>query len=262
MTDSLKDRVQVNAPFSLLVDHYLPFFLEQRLNPEIGIDDYSLERFSPADFARVARQFQEAGLNITLHGPFQDLWPGALDSLIRTASRARLQQALDLLDIFQASSMVCHLAYDDHYYHFCQDQWLQHSLATWEELAVVAARYNAQLMLENVREPDPQLLVSLFSRLNTPNVRFCLDVGHLQAFAGGRFQDWLEVLCPYVGELHLHDNHGQADEHLALGAGIVPIAFVLNFLAAKGVRPLITLEPHQEESLEPSLAYLANIWPW
>ncbi|MBW1951966.1 MAG: sugar phosphate isomerase/epimerase [Deltaproteobacteria bacterium] len=260
--DSLKDQVQVSVPFSLLVKYYLPTFLQRRLNPEISIDADSLEQCSQADFAQVARQFQEAGLIITLHAPFQDLWPGALDGLIRSASRTRLKEALALLEIFQPSSIVCHLAYDDNYYHHCQDLWLDHSLATWGEMAALAAEYNTRLMLENVREPHPHLLLSLFSRLTASNVGFCLDVGHLQAFAGGRFQEWLEVLWPYVEELHLHDNHGQADEHLALGAGIVPFALVLNFLAAKGRRPLITLEPHQEESLEPSLAYLADIWPW
>ncbi|MFP3868643.1 MAG: sugar phosphate isomerase/epimerase family protein [Desulfobacteraceae bacterium] len=262
MSSSLKDRVQVSVPFSLLVKYYLPTFLQSRLNPEISIDADSLEQCSRADFAQVARQFQEAGLTITLHAPFQDLWPGALDGLIRSASRDRLQQALALLEVFQPPSIVCHVAYDDNYYHHCQDQWLDHSLATWEEMAALAADYNTRLMLENVREPRPDLLLSLFSRLAAPNLGFCLDVGHLQAFAGGRFQEWLEVLWPYVGELHLHDNHGQADEHLALGAGIVPFAFVLDFLAGKGAQPLITLEPHQEKSLEPSLAYLANIWPW
>jgi hypothetical protein len=27
-------------------------------------------------------------------------------------------------------------------------------------------------------------------------------------------------------------------------------------------QPIITLEPHQEEDLWPSLEYLARIWPW
>ena len=27
-------------------------------------------------------------------------------------------------------------------------------------------------------------------------------------------------------------------------------------------RPIITLEPHQEEDLWPSLNYLATVWPW
>ena len=27
-------------------------------------------------------------------------------------------------------------------------------------------------------------------------------------------------------------------------------------------RPIITLEPHREEDLWPSLEYLATVWPW
>jgi hypothetical protein len=42
----------------------------------------------------------------------------------------------------------------------------------------------------------------------------------------------------------------------------VPLAYVLEFLAARRVRPLVTLEPHQEGSLQPSLSYLGDIWPW
>ena len=62
--------------------------------------------------------------------------------------------------------------------------------------------------------------------------------------------------------MHLHDNDGKADSHLALGTGKVPVTEVLDYLAGAGRRPLVTLEPHQEGSLEPSLEYLAGIWPW
>lgn len=252
----------MNVPFSWLVERYLPLFLQRRLNPEIGLDALSLERFDRADFVRVARQFQAAGRRITLHAPFQDLAPGALDGFILSATRARLTQALALVEIFQPVSIVCHLGYEARHYHAYQEQWLAHSLATWEALAAQAASFQATIMLENVYESDPELLVTLFSRLQTPNIQFCLDVGHLNAFGAGRFQEWLEALWPHLGQLHLHDNHGRFDEHLALGEGNVPFALVLNFLAARGRQPLITLEPHQEKSLEPSLAYLARIWPW
>jgi hypothetical protein len=47
-----------------------------------------------------------------------------------------------------------------------------------------------------------------------------------------------------------------------MGTGNVPLTYVLNFLAEKGQRPLITLEPHQEGSLTTSLEYLSKIWPW
>jgi sugar phosphate isomerase/epimerase len=87
-------------------------------------------------------------------------------------------------------------------------------------------------------------------------------VGHLQAFGGGGFDAWLHTLWPHIGQLHLHDNRGAKDAHLALGKGTVPLTYVLDFLASRDRRPLVTLEPHQEGSLEPSLAHLAKIWPW
>jgi sugar phosphate isomerase/epimerase len=265
MTDkplNLSAQVQVNVPFAWLVDRYLPIFLKKRLNPEIGLDAASLERFSREDFRRVARQFQEAGLTITLHAPFQDVAPGALDRLILTASRTRLRQAFDLLEIFRPLSIVCHAGYEARHYSSHRQQWLSHSVDTWEELAAQAERSQTRVMLENVYESDPEILVGLFTQVKASNIQFCFDLGHLHAFGRGSFPQWLEALTPYLGQLHLHDNHGQTDDHLALGSGAVPIPVVLNFLAAQGVFPLITLEPHQEKSLIPSLEYLAKIWPW
>jgi sugar phosphate isomerase/epimerase len=117
-------------------------------------------------------------------------------------------------------------------------------------------------MLENVYETDPEIFLEVLDRVKAPNLQVCFDVGHLLAFSTGDFPRWLKALAPVIGQLHLHDNHGDHDTHLALGAGKVPLQEVLDYLAAAGRRPLITLEPHQEGSLTPSLEYLAAIWPW
>ena len=117
-------------------------------------------------------------------------------------------------------------------------------------------------MLENVYEDDPDLFVELLQLANAPNLQVCLDVGHLQAFGDGDYGRWLNTLWPHIGQLHLHDNKGDKDDHLALGRGTVPLDFVLNFLARRDRQPMVTLEPHQEGSLAPSLEYLSQIWPW
>jgi len=259
---ALAAQVQINVPFTLLWERYLPLFLEKRLNPEIGLDGPSLDRFSHREFAQVADRLHRAGLRITVHAPFQDLLPGALDRHILQATRTRLQEAFDLLEIFQPQSIVCHAGFEARHYTGVEDRWLDHSVATWEALAPRAARFGTLVTLENVYETEPDLIRRLFSRLSGLNIRFCLDVGHLQAFGGGDFPAWLAAVGDLVGQLHLHDNHGDRDEHLALGQGIVPVAQVLAACAAQGQPPIITLEPHQENSLEPSLQYLAGIWPW
>lgn len=259
---ALKRQVQVNAPFTALVERYLPLFLSQGLNPEIGLDCRALDRYSRADFQAVADRLHRRGLHCTLHAPFHDLIPGALDPLIREASRLRLRQAFDLIAVFRPRSIVCHLGYEARMFIGHEDDWLAHSTATWSGLAPLAAAHGARLMLENVYEVEPRPLAALLERLEDSQVGFCLDVGHLQAFGNGDFAQWLNVLGPRVGQLHLHDNDGQDDQHLALGRGTVPLDFVLNFLASRRPAPLVTLEPHQENSLQPSLEYLAELWPW
>jgi sugar phosphate isomerase/epimerase len=260
--EALIPRVQVNIPFGFLVAKYLDLFLSEGLNPEIGLDAVSLERYPQSVFARVARAFQQARRRITLHAPFQDLLPGALDDYIRNASRHRLHQAFRFLPVFRPESIVCHPGYEDRHYKHDRKEWLRSSTATWKELTRIAADYGVQVMLENVYENDPTLFLDLLEKINAPNLKVCFDVGHLAAFGGGDFPRWLNTLGPVIGQLHLHDNHGDDDEHLALGAGDIPVADILNYLAALGPPPLITLEPHQEGSLLPSLEHLAQIWPW
>jgi len=259
---ALVSQVQVNIPFPYLLRGYLERFLELGLNPEIGLDAYSLSRYPPRVFRRAARAFQALRRRITLHAPFQDLLPGSLDDAILAASRRRLRQAFSYLPVFRPAAVVCHLGFESRLYDGNLQEWLARAAATWKELASQAAAQAVPVMLENVYETEPELLLKIIRRVDAPNLRVCLDVGHLFAFGGGDLARWLDTLAPVIGQLHLHDNRGDQDAHLALGAGTIPWQQVLRFLADRRQRPLITLEPHQEVSLQPSLEALAQIWPW
>jgi sugar phosphate isomerase/epimerase len=260
--EALVERVQVNIPFPFLLDGYLERFLARGLNPEIGLDGWSLGTYPPGTFRSIARAFAKAGRRLTIHGPFQDLAPGALDDLVLAASRQRLRQAWRWLPVFRPEAVICHLGYEARHYRWDQENWLTRTAATYRELGARAQALGIRVMLENVYEEDPGLIKEAIQRIDLDNVQVCLDVGHLNAFGGGDFTGWLETLWPVIGHLHLHDNQGTLDDHLALGAGTVPLEFVLTFLAERGQQPLITLEPHQEGSLNPSLEYLGKIWPW
>jgi sugar phosphate isomerase/epimerase len=260
--EALVSRVQVNIPFRYFDKGYLNLFLDGGLNPEIGLDAYSLSRYQRRDFAQVARTFIKAGRRLTLHAPFQDLLPGAKDELILSASRRRLGQAFRLLPVFKPVHIVCHLGYDAKFYQGGRKGWLKRSAAIWKEFAALAAAHDVKVMVENVYETDPDLFIDLLDLVQAPNLQICLDAGHLQAFGDGDYDRWLNTLWPVIGQLHLHDNRGDKDSHLALGRGTVPLEYILNFLAARDRQPLVTLEPHQEGSLAPSLRHLAAIWPW
>ena len=224
--EALVDRVQVNIPFPFLINGHLSRFLDKGLNPEIGLDAWSLGTYPLA------------------------------------ASRRRLRQAWRWLPVFRPGAVVCHLGYESRHYSWDLESWIDRTAATFRELGVRAATYGVRLTLENVYEKDPEIIQNVIRSIDLDNVQLCLDVGHLNCFGGGDFEGWLAILWPFIGHLHLHDNQGALDDHQALGTGSVPLPYILNFLAEKGRQPLITLEPHHEGSLAPSLQYLADIWPW
>ena len=244
----------VNAPFERLQQDLLELFLRNRLQPEIGLDGRCLWQAGDDDFARIADRLRRAGLACTLHAPFTDLAPGGREERIVGLSRAKLRRAFALVPIFRPCSIVCHLGYEAHKHANRFDEWLQRSLATWTELIPMAERAGTRVMFENTYEQGPRVHRKLLEALDAKNVGFCLDVGHLLAFAGTGWRQWLDELGPWLGQLHLHDNDGSSDAHLAIGRGRFDFQGLFDYLGRQGLEPLLTLEPHSEEDLWQSLA--------
>jgi len=255
-------QVQVNIPFRMLVETHLDRFVKEGLNPEIGLDAEALDRYEHSDFKGVADELRAAGATITVHAPFMDLSPGSPDPRIRAVADERFEQALAVIPLFQPVTMVCHAGFSERRYGHMRDLWLEHSLAFWARVCERLSAAGAMLMIENVYEADPEDLQPLFESLDAGRVGFCLDTGHQSAFGHRALEDWLNILEPYLGQVHLHDNQGARDDHLAVGSGGIDFDKLFNRLARMGRRPLITLEPHREEDLAPSLAYLERVWPW
>lgn len=251
--------IQVNIPFTRLYESYLPRFLSGGINPEIGLDGYALDRYPPTVFKRVGDTLRERGLRITLHAPFQDLSPGSVDPAVRDVTRHRLDQTMKVLGFFRPEAVVCHAGYDEKRYGSIRKDWQENALETWCWMAARVRDEGSRLMLENVFEKAPEELWDLFESLEDLDVGFCLDTGHAVAFGNKSLDYWLRVLAPYLAHLHLHDNHGRGDDHLALGKGDIDFATLFHTLkSVKEELPLITLEPHREEDLEPSLEYLRS----
>lgn len=255
--------VQVNIPFTMLYDTYLPRFLELRLNPEVGLDAAALERFSFGDFREIAEQLQAYGPSTTLHGPFMDLSPGSPDPAVRELTRHRFEQVLELVGLFKPKSVVCHAGYQKKRYGYIRDAWIENSLETWSWLGSRLEREGSRLMLENVYEHGPDDIRDIFERLENRGVGFCLDTGHQAAYSRTSLKRWVQSLGPYLGQIHLHDNHGSEDEHTALGKGSIDFQSLFRQLETTMEEPpIVTLEPHKEEDFWPSVEYLERFWPW
>ena len=258
----LLDLVQVNAPYRQLVDKYLELFIKYSINPEIGFDAFALDTYSEAAVVEVARLLAENGRTVTFHGPFMDLAPGGLDETVRKATVKRLQRTMELVPLFAPRSVVFHAGYDASRYHAHREEWLSNSLATWEVLTKVAEEMGVAIHLENVYEQTPEMILTLIEKISSEYLGFCLDVGHMNVFGEAPLSEWLDALGPHLKEVHLHDNDGRSDTHAPIGSGTVPFEELFQYLRHLEMKPLVTLEPHEEATLWRSLESLGSLWPW
>jgi sugar phosphate isomerase/epimerase len=80
----------------------------------------------------------------------------------------------------------------------------------------------------------------------------------MNVFSETTMQDWLKTLGPFLKQIHLHDNNGMNDDHLALGAGKIDFEYLFEYIDKNCPRPIITLEAHEEKWMWQSLEALSR----
>lgn len=190
---------------------------------------------------KVARSLRRAGLRVSsIHSR---LTPGDLSS--PDAEQRRLQmtfvaQALEAADRVEAPIIVVHPSLHFHEPVSRQQRYriLGGSLA---ELSAQAERRGARLAVENMLPAhlcdDLHEQARFLRKLDLPSVGACFDSGHAQVC--GQIAE-MQVIAPFILSIHLHDNHGQSDEHLVPFGGDVDWEAVCAALArAEGAKALM-----------------------
>jgi sugar phosphate isomerase/epimerase len=250
--------IQVHMPFHLLRETYLPLVMAERINPEVAISHRDLDECPREVFLEIGGKLQEAGLRVTVHLPFLDLRPGAIDPMVRRVSKERIGDALDLSVFFRPVSVVCHAAFDSRYYPSDEEQWLNNSLETFRSFLPRARTLACPICVENVYETTPVILKRLLDGVNSPFLRFCFDTGHHNVFSEVPLEDWINTLSPYLTQLHLHDNQGSRDQHLPPGEGNFPFGDLFTMLKKRNLTPIVTLETHSLENFRKAVARIGE----
>ncbi|MEJ2100077.1 MAG: sugar phosphate isomerase/epimerase [Desulfobacterales bacterium] len=74
-----------------------------------------------------------------------------------------------------------------------------------------------------------------------PDLRLTLDTGHAN-IGGRRALDFIEKFGSRIGHLHISDNLGQRDDHLAVGSGVIDFSKIIGALKQCGYNDTATLE--------------------
>ena len=217
---------------------------------EMGFDFLDLTLEPPAcrpdqlDAARVGDSLAKHNLGVVGHTAYYLPFASAYDSI----QGAAIDEAVRCLHFFAqvgASQMNLHM--DCRVPGHAPDYINGRNVAAFARLVPIAADLGVGLMVENVEGDTAQSLASILDAL--PSFGLHLDIGH--ANIGTRKSHAPGLLAAYAPRLrhvHLSDNKGKSDDHLAIGAGTIAWRSEIRALKSSGYDGTITLETFYGDS--------------
>lgn len=201
------------------------------------------EHFAQTDAS--VRQKLECSDRFTLHGPFNELFPCAIDPKARRLAADRFRQAVQTALGYGIHKLILHSGYNPWLYFSC---WFtEQSVPFWQEF-LRELPGEMTVCVENVLEEEPQMLAQIIRQVDSPRIRMCLDVGHAHAYSKHSPAQWLEQCADIIDHFHIHNNDSTWDTHSPLFEGSIPME---QFLAAADrlcPNATVTLELPQAES--------------
>jgi sugar phosphate isomerase/epimerase len=178
---------------------------------------------------------------------------------VKDVTIKRFKATLRIAHLLDAAMVVFHSGYEKWKYDHRIDIWLKGSIETWQEILTVAESYNLRLAIENIFEDSPENLRQLMEALDSDYIGLCFDTGHFNLFSKVPLTEWLDTLGRYIYELHIHDNDGSRDQHLAPGKGTFDFDTMFEYFERISKRGLvITVEAHSVDDAIDALRYFSS----
>src|SRR4030042_2441699 len=184
----------IHVPYHRIED-YLQFIKENRINLEIYFSSHALDQLNDTDIIRLKERL-DYHPSFTIHAPFMDLSPGAVDSKVRAVTLERFSYIFDIAEILKPEAIVFHSGYEKWKYTLKIDIWLEKSVMTWRALLKRAVDMGLKIVIEKIFEDEPTNLRLLMEGIHSENFGICFDTGHFNLFSKISLDEWLRQLKP------------------------------------------------------------------
>lgn len=180
---------------------------------------------------------------VASHGPFLDLYATSLDPAIVAVCRNRHQQAIEATAEIAASVYVAHMNFlpliRNPSYH---SRFVDAAVDFWTPLADKAQSHGITIVLENLWEPDPGVQKRVVEIASHTALKASFDNGHALVFSEVPAAEWIAILGSDLVHCHLHDNHGETDDHQPVGSGVEDWPSLFTALGEFSPDALVVLE--------------------
>lgn len=129
-----------------------------------------------------------------------------------------------------------------------------------EPVVKMALKEKVRICIENSIDHSPEISIELVKKIGAFGVLACFDIAHCNVFTELPVMECFKQYPPeIIGEIHLSDNKGEFDDHLALGEGNINFREFFDEINRLKIKPLITVEPHSMQDIPKSANYLSAI---
>ena len=150
-----------------------------------------------------------------------------------------VKRALDVAERIPFKFLVQHLGSSRQ---SADPRYLDAAFNSLEHLALFAKQRGVTIALENTTHElgAPLALLNFIKETHLNDLRFCFDTGHANIEPG--IAAAFETMRDRVVTTHIHDNHGDEDEHLLPFEGSIDWSATLQMLAEAPVNLPVVLE--------------------
>jgi sugar phosphate isomerase/epimerase len=220
---------------------------------------FSLNRVNKGVLKELRGLLDKLGMGRTIHSSFYELNLASDYSEIQALTVRQIKRCLDVCVIIGARVLTIHPGHSpfteiDYLHTEAKDRFV----ANLKVLADYANKNGVRLSVENIQSRyffgyDLEELATLAGEVG--GIGITLDVGHAYIMKREKnskapefeiAQSVKAKLAPFLSNVHIHDNMGVKDEHLAIGRGsidFVPIARAIREINYKGSVTLEAWEP-------------------
>lgn len=173
----------------------------------------------------------------------QPLSISEVERVRRIEAMDEFKRAIDVAEELPFARMICHMGGSRE---TPDERKRDAAFSTLEHLILHARHVGVTICLENTPSEmgDPAYLRSFVDQTRLAGLRFNFDIGHAHIADGPQEEKLERAFAPMrelVASAHVHDNHGEKDEHLPPYDGTIdwPAAVKLLKTAPNGHLPLV-----------------------
>lgn len=170
-------------------------------------------------------------LSYSIHAPISDINIASLNERIREDSILEILTTAETAASLGIELITIHPGLTSMSVPYMEEKAMEKAKRSLSSIDRISSQYGVTIAVENMPS-FPFMLGHTAEEMNeligSTNLSFCLDIGH--GNTTGQTDELIKVFRDRLANVHIHDNHGEMDEHLTLGEGDIDFKKVISSL--------------------------------